>query len=49
MATTTTMKYDIMASMKPSNQYEYINFGDGIMGAGIPYGISFTICNNKHI
>jgi len=32
--------------MKASNQYENINFGDGITGAGMPYGISFTTYNN---
>jgi len=45
MAIIATMKYDISASMKPSNQNEYIIFGDGITGAGMPYGITSTTYN----
>jgi len=36
----------MMANMNPSNQYDHISRGDGITGAGIPYGISSTTCDN---
>jgi len=45
MAIIATTKYDITASITPSNQNEYIRFRDGTTGAGIPYGISSTTCN----